>query len=68
MQRVISLLGSTGSIGTQTLKVAKRFGYKVEALAANSNIDLIEKYNLEIESYSYDSTQDNKKKCERLYR
>lgn len=43
MQRVISLLGSTGSIGTQTLKVAKQFGYKIEALAAHSNIDLIEK-------------------------
>ncbi len=43
MQRIISLLGSTGSIGTQTLKVAKRFGFKIEALAAHSNIDLIEK-------------------------
>ena len=28
------ILGSTGSIGTQSLKVAKKHGYKVKALAA----------------------------------
>lgn len=43
MERVISILGSTGSIGTQTLDVARKFGFKVTALAANTNIELIEK-------------------------
>ena len=38
----ISLLGSTGSIGTQALEVCRRDGYKVVALAAGSNIDLLE--------------------------
>jgi len=37
------ILGSTGSIGTQALEVAKRDGYKVTALAAASNIELLEK-------------------------
>lgn len=39
----ISILGSTGSIGTQSLDVARKHGYIVRALTANSNIDLIEK-------------------------
>lgn len=42
MKSVI-ILGSTGSIGTQALEVCKRNGYKVTALAAGSNIDLLEK-------------------------
>ena len=37
------ILGSTGSIGTQALEVCHRDGYKVTALAAGSNIDLLEK-------------------------
>ncbi len=37
------ILGSTGSIGTQALEVCKRDGYKVEGLAAASNIELLEK-------------------------
>ena len=36
------ILGSTGSIGTQALEVARRDGYKVNALAAGSNIKLLE--------------------------
>ncbi|MBQ3548158.1 MAG: 1-deoxy-D-xylulose-5-phosphate reductoisomerase [Clostridia bacterium] len=36
------ILGSTGSIGTQALEVCKRDGYKVVALAAGSNIELLE--------------------------
>ena len=36
------ILGSTGSIGTQALEVCRRDGYKVVALAAGSNIDLLE--------------------------
>ncbi|MBE6808074.1 MAG: 1-deoxy-D-xylulose-5-phosphate reductoisomerase [Ruminococcaceae bacterium] len=36
------ILGSTGSIGTQALDVCRRDGYKVTALAAGSNIKLLE--------------------------
>ncbi len=39
----ISLLGSTGSIGTQSLDVCRMHGYKVRCLTANSNVDIIEK-------------------------
>ena len=42
MKKLI-ILGSTGSIGTQALEVAERSGYKVTALAAGSNIELLEK-------------------------
>lgn len=38
----IALLGSTGSIGTQTLDVARSLGIRVTALAAGSNVDLLE--------------------------
>lgn len=41
MKRII-ILGSTGSIGTQALEVAERSGYRVTALAAGSNIKLLE--------------------------
>lgn len=37
------ILGSTGSIGTQALEVCERQGYKVNALAAGGNIELLEK-------------------------
>ena len=39
----ISLLGSTGSIGTQSLDVCRMHGYRVECLTANSRVDIIEK-------------------------
>ncbi len=39
----INLLGSTGSIGVQTLDVARTHGYKIEALTAHSSVDIIEK-------------------------
>ena len=42
MERVISVLGSTGSIGTQTLEVAASLGLRVAALTANRSIDLLE--------------------------
>ena len=42
IQRTISILGSTGSIGTQTLDVAQACGIRVAALTANHNIDLLE--------------------------
>lgn len=42
--RNISILGSTGSIGTQTLEVVRNNGdIKVSAMAAGSNIALLEK-------------------------
>ena len=42
MTKTISLLGSTGSIGRQTLDVCAELGIRVEALTAHSNIDLLE--------------------------
>ena len=39
--KTISLIGSTGSIGTQTLSVCKKYGYQVKALAAYSNVSLL---------------------------
>ena len=39
----IAVLGSTGSIGTQTLDVCCRLGYEIVALAAGSNAELLEK-------------------------
>ncbi|MBE6683364.1 MAG: 1-deoxy-D-xylulose-5-phosphate reductoisomerase [Ruminococcaceae bacterium] len=41
MQKSISLLGSTGSIGTQTLDVARNLGLRVTALSAHSNVKLL---------------------------
>lgn len=38
----IALLGSTGSIGTQALDVIRAQGFRVTALAANSNLALLE--------------------------
>lgn len=46
------ILGSTGSIGTQALEVARRDGYKVTALAAGSNIELLEKQAREFKPYT----------------
>ena len=42
MTRSITLLGSTGSIGRQTLEVARELGLSVAALTANKSVDLIE--------------------------
>lgn len=40
----ISVLGSTGSIGTQTLEIAREYkGISIEAISAHSNIELLEK-------------------------
>ncbi len=47
MAKVISIIGSTGSIGVQTLDVARNLGIRVAAMAANSNIDLLEKQVME---------------------
>ncbi|WP_034344123.1 1-deoxy-D-xylulose-5-phosphate reductoisomerase [Deinococcus misasensis] len=37
----LSILGSTGSIGTQSLEVARRRGYQVQGLAAGKNLALL---------------------------
>ena len=42
MTKTISLLGCTGSIGRQTLEVARELGLQVAALAAHSSVDLLE--------------------------
>lgn len=41
----LSVLGSTGSIGTQTLDIVRRDGekFKISALSAGKNVDLMEK-------------------------
>ncbi len=40
--KTISLLGSTGSIGTQSLDVCRMHGYSVKCLTANTNVNIIE--------------------------
>ncbi len=40
--KVISVLGSTGSVGEQALDVADRFGYKVTSVSANKNFLRVE--------------------------
>lgn len=42
MIKSLSILGSTGSIGTQTLDVARKLNLKVNALSAYSSIELLE--------------------------
>ena len=42
MTKKLSLLGSTGSIGTQSLDVAEHAGFEVVCLAAHSNAKLLE--------------------------
>lgn len=41
-QKTICLLGSTGSIGVQSLDVAEKYGYKISALAANRSVAKLE--------------------------
>lgn len=42
MNKTIAILGSTGSIGRQTLDVVDKLGLRVEALTAHSNVKLLE--------------------------
>jgi len=42
MKKTLTILGSTGSIGRQTLEVAGHLDMKVLALSADKNIDLLE--------------------------
>lgn len=43
MSKKITLLGSTGSIGTQSLDVIRAQGYEVFALSAHSRVELLQK-------------------------
>ena len=43
MSKTVTVLGSTGSIGTQALEVIEMQGYEVTALTAGVNTDIIEK-------------------------
>ena len=42
MSKILSVLGSTGSIGTQTLDVAAQCGFQVAAITANHSVDKLE--------------------------
>ncbi len=42
INKSVSVLGSTGSVGTQVLDVCRRLGARVEFIAAGSNISLLE--------------------------
>ena len=42
MKRTLSILGSSGSIGRQTLEVAEACGHRVAALTVNRGVDLAE--------------------------
>ncbi|MBP1550375.1 MAG: 1-deoxy-D-xylulose-5-phosphate reductoisomerase [Oscillospiraceae bacterium] len=66
--KTISLIGSTGSIGKQTLDVCRKHNIKVKALAALKNVDLLEQQAREfLPEYVciYDETY-YKALCERL--
>ena len=39
--KTLTILGSTGSIGRQTLEIAEHLGMKVIALTANNNVALL---------------------------
>ena len=43
MNKSLTILGSTGSIGRQALEVAESGNYKIKALTANGNVELLEK-------------------------
>ncbi len=43
MIKTLAVLGSTGSIGVQALEVAELMDFRIEALTANSSVDILEK-------------------------
>ena len=62
-EKKIAVLGSTGSIGTQTLEIAREYkGIKIEAMSAHSNIDLIEKQAREFKPKTVCITDEEKAK------
>ncbi len=56
------ILGSTGSIGTQSLEVCRQQGYRVTGLAAGGNIELLEKQAREFKPLSVAVFDENKAK------
>ena len=44
MTKTVAVLGSTGSIGRQTLQVVQELGLTVAALTANRQVDLLEQH------------------------
>ena len=65
MEKAISILGSTGSIGRQTLEVADLLGLRILALSADKNIKLLEeqvrKYKPDVAAvYNEDAARDFK--------
>jgi len=44
MEKIISVLGATGSVGIQALDVARERGFLVDFLCANRNAELLERY------------------------
>ncbi len=42
MSKNVTILGSTGSIGTQSIEIIRNLSYKVLALTANTNISVLE--------------------------
>ena len=57
----ISVLGSTGSIGTQTLEIAREYkGISIEAMSAHSNIELLEQQAREFKPKLVCVTDENK--------
>lgn len=61
--KVITVLGSTGSIGTQALEIANKHNITVKALAANSNAKLLAEQALSF-SAEYVCIYDESKKAE----
>lgn len=68
MAKIISILGSTGSIGTQTLEVVGKLDLKVVGLSAKSNIELLIKqiYEFNPEAVSVDTEEQAEKLEQRL--
>ena len=44
MEKIISVLGATGSVGRQALDVARERGFLVDFLCANRDVELLEGY------------------------
>ena len=43
-ERRAAVLGSTGSVGTQAIDVARKENYAVTAISANSDVDSVERF------------------------
>ncbi len=57
--KILTVLGSTGSIGTQTLDVARMHGYGIKALSANTNFTLAEQQAREFRPETVCMTDEN---------